>query len=288
MLHDSLLPFQPDVRRGSAHRQHGVIGVRCMARKSIEPGTILNAFLENKDRIPSLIDKEAFHEICEKFHIPSEVADQVRKQLCNAGFIYTFIRNELKAVRHKPSYQEVRKELHAIEKLAQQLASKLDDISDDARAFIHSAENAVDMEMVTNWDSIETSSFGHRIYRYQTEYCSESKSYLHLPQITQAVTILHNMTRHVLAVAKSGDKGGRPRNEAMWLWVVNMHVAWTEMLGRQFTFDQVGKKPITEAGIFCWHILRLIDPNAKWSEFCTAVREKVQLSRPGRGRRPRR
>jgi hypothetical protein len=259
-----------------------------MARKYIEPGAILNAFQENTDRIPSLISDAAFHRIRERFQIPSEMADQVRKQLCNAGFIYTFVRVEQKADRHEPSYQDIKKELQIIESLAGQLASKLDELSDDARAYVHSAEWVVDLELVANWDAIETSSFGHRIYEYPAQDGLATKTYLHLPQIAQAVSVLHNMTKHVLAVAKPGDIGGRPQNEAMWLWVVNMHAAWTQMLGRQFTFDKIGREPITDAGIFCWQVLQMFDANAKWSEFCTAMRKKVLMSRPGRGRHPRR
>jgi hypothetical protein len=147
-------------------------------------------------------------------------------------------------------------------------------------------QNAVALEMLTSGASTETSSFGHRFSRHWDQDGSRTQTYPHLAQISEDVSALHKMVRHILTVMPA-DKGGRPRKKAMWHWVVNMRVAWTEILDRPFTFHPLKSGPVTTATRFCWESLQLIDPNADWVEFCTAMRKGVRLGRPGQGRRRR-
>ena len=87
------------------------------------------------------------------------------------------------------------------------------------------------------------------------------------------------MLSHLLVVAKPVDKGGRRRDEAMQHWVTSMQSVWTDTLGRKFTFDAYRGGPISEAARFCWRLLQLVDPDARWPAFVTTMRDAVKASK---------
>jgi hypothetical protein len=254
-----------------------------MSRRLVEPGRIFDAIRENEGWIPSLFEVEDFRPIAEKVGIPNELTEQARLRLCYAAFVYRLVRDNEGSTEVGSSFRNVTKELSLLLSATQTLASRLDSISSDARDAIEWAERIVDDEMLA---PNRISSFGHSYFRHHDREGRETTTYLHLPQILEAVSVPRKMIEHVLARARPVDQGGRRfQNQATWEFISAMREFWVKQLKRPFTFDQQNGEPVSDAAFFCWELLKFIDPNAKRSEFCTAMREAVQLDHPGRGRR---
>jgi hypothetical protein len=253
-----------------------------MSRDLVEPGTIVGAIYENERQIPLLFDVEAFRPTAKKAGIPSELTEQARARVCRAAFAYRLVRDNKGSIEAGSSFKSVKKELSSLLSATQTLALRLDAVSSEARNAIEWAEEIVAYEML-GYSPI--SSFGHSFFRYRDREGRETRTYLHFPQILEAVSVLRNMIDHILARARPADKGGRPfQTQATWVFIVEMREFWTNELKRSFTFDHCKGVPISEAAIFCWELLKFVDPKAECSEFCTAMRKAVQLDHPGRGR----
>jgi hypothetical protein len=254
-----------------------------MSRGLVEPGGIFDAIRENEGRIPSLVDVETFRPIAEKIGIPSELTEQARLRVCYAAFVYQFVRDNEGSTEDGSSFRNVTMELSSLLSATQTLVSRLDVLSSEARNAIEWAEEIVAYEML---GSSPTSSFGHSFFRRLDQEGSETTTHLHFPQILEAVSVLRNMLVHIRGSVRPADIGGRPfRTQATWNFIVTLREFWTKQLKRPFTFDQRMREPASEAAFFCWELLKLTDRNAKWPEFCTAMREAVRLDHPGRGRR---
>jgi hypothetical protein len=253
-----------------------------MSRSLVEPGRIFDAIHENEGRIPSLVDVQTFRPIAEKIEIPNELTEQARLRLCYAAFVYQLVRANEGSTEVGSSFRNVTKELSLLLSATRTLASRLDSLSSDAQDAIEWAERIVDDEMLP---SNKISSFGHSYFRNHDPEGRETTTYLHLPQILEAVSVLRKMIEHVLTRATPFDQGGRFQNQATWEFISTMREFWVKQLKRPFTFDQQNGEPVSHAAFFCWELLKFIDPNAKWSEFCTAMREAVRRNHPGRGRR---
>jgi hypothetical protein len=253
-----------------------------MPRDLVEPGEFFDAIHENELRIQSLFDVEAFRPTSEKAGIPIELTEQARLRVCYAAFAYRLVRDNEGSTHAEASFKNVRKELSSLLSATQTLASRLDALSNEAQNWIQCAEEIVDYEMLA---SHAVSSFGHSFIRHRDREGRETRTYLHFPQILEAVSVLGKMINHILECARPADKGGRPlRTQATSVFIGSMRVFWTKQLKRPFTFLQHEGVPVSEAAIFCWELLKFIDPKAEWSEFCTAMRKAVQLDHPGRGR----
>jgi hypothetical protein len=256
---------------------------KALPRNLVEAGWIFDAIRENEESILSSIDLEDFRLIAEKVGIPSELTEQARLCVCKAAFVYRLVRDNDSSTEAGLSFSKFRKELSSLLSATQTLASRLDALSSDTRNLVEGAEEIVDYEMLA---SKPKSSFGHSFFRHWDREGHETRTYLHFPQILEAVSALREMIEWTLKSARPADKGGRPRRtQATQHFIENMREFWTKQLKRPFTFDQHMSEPTSEAAVFCWELLRFIDPNAKWSEFSTAMREAVRLDHPGRGRR---
>lgn len=255
-----------------------------MSRNAVGVGAIFDAIRENEEQILALIDCSAFASLAKESGIPNAAIEPARRRACYAAFAYQYIRDEERSPESRPSFRGARSELGSALSTAQKLVCQLNSLSGEAQDLIQSAEHIVDYEMLA---STMASSFGHRFLRQWDREGHETATYQHFPQIVEANLILCNMIEHVLANSKAVDKGGAPRRtQATQLFVDDIRTLWTKELGLKFSFNQHERKPITPAAIFCWELLTLVDPSASWSEFCTAMRKAVQLTRPGRGRRP--
>ena len=85
-------------------------------------------------------------------------------------------------------------------------------------------------------------------------------------------------TKRVVAFGR-----GRPRDEALHLWVINAQTFWTEALDRPFTYSTPYGEPKSEAFHFCWHSLRPLNLNVTQAMLGTAMRhviEKRQRQKP--------
>jgi hypothetical protein len=252
-------------------------------RNRIEPGEIFAAI--HRDKVQGSRTEEAvFRSLAEKHCIPRHLIDQVCASLSDGTSAYRHARSVQQEGPCQPSYPDIKGRLSRIAGLLAELRSAIEQLPDEVKGLFDLLEWGVTLQMLEGTSQI--SCFGHRFYRGLGQD-GQGMAYLHLPQIMANIDVLENMIEHIRQGLKPANKGGRPPNEAMWLWVGNFRDIWTRKLGRRFTFRQHKGEPTSPAGVVCWEALRLIDPDASRSEFRTAMRQAVELGRPGRGR-PRR
>jgi hypothetical protein len=220
-----------------------------------------------------------FYQNRQKHRIPAELIEQVRIWLCNTACLYDQCRQ--KPVPRQSSFRKIKQELSALEKLGRRLTMRLRCLSDGAVAWFDIAEEATTQEMLADGDPITTSSFGHHIYRQQDPNGRKTTTFLRLDQIIEAVSVLPEVIARLIAVLEAKSKGGRPSNQAMWLFVTQLRDMWRIVFPRRkFTFNPGKGNSATQ---LCWDLLRLIDPHASQPEFHTAMRKIVKARVPRTG-----
>jgi hypothetical protein len=252
-------------------------------RPRVEPGAIFAAIHEDEAHGPR-ITEAAFRPIADEYNIPLSDVEQVRLSLNAGASAYLYARSVEKSGQDQPSYQDIEREISHVRTLTANLKSALEHLSEVAAALFDDMEHVASMEMLAEFETRGTSSFGHPFYRI-----GEGRTYLNRHQIVLHIGVLENMAKHILSVMKPTNKGGRPPNEAMPCWVNNVYIIWTRTLGRQFSFYEFEGEPNREsATAFCWETLLLIDRCPSRSAFRTAMRDAVRLEQISRGRRRRR
>jgi len=236
---------------------------------------------EPKEQLLLRVDKEKFGAIAKEHSILPELIEPMRERVCYVDWAYKHKSRGL--VEKKFPFRKIKQELVSLEKSARQTATKMEHLSAGARAWFAIAEETTTQEMLAD-DSIGTSSFGHRIYRQFVLNGQKTATFMRLDQINEAVSTLPEIIARLSADLKPRDKGGRPSNQAMQLFVQELYDIWTNVLHRRFTFDQHNGKPQSEAARFGWALLILIDLHARRSVFYTAMDNAVNLRHPGRGR----
>ncbi len=259
-----------------------------MAKNIPEVGAIFNEYQKIHGEMLSLIDPQLFAELAGEFGIPGDKVEVARERACSAACIYQIVKRLQAEPDGQVGFPVVKKEVLAIKRQAEELAENLSGLSEPAIEWLHSAEEIVDREIIGNWDTISESRFGHVIYRQRPEIgVGPTVTYLNFWQIKQAVSVLANMAGFVAQNTRPGDQGGRPHNEALFLWVVNLQSMWKEYVGAPFTLDQLHGEPISRAARFCNELMRAVDPSVTFPELATAMRRAIGAAKPGRGRKPR-
>jgi hypothetical protein len=188
-------------------------------RNRVEPGEIIAAIHED-DASGSRVDEAVFRRLAEQHGVPPHLIDPMCASLSAGASAYRHARSMESADQRQPLHPDVRRELDRVLMLTEELESKLEHLSDEARAYFDSVEWDVMLQMLGG--TREASSFGHRFYRGWGQDGQGMTHLQHLPEIIATITVLKNMTKHILPIAEEpADQGGRPRNEAMPLWVNN-------------------------------------------------------------------
>lgn len=262
------------------------VEILAMARNPPELGAILEKFYNRIDQVHTIIDWKIFRKIAENFEIPDEKRKIGWDLVCKASALYRITRDLQSEPDDGQSFQAVRREVAAIASRSRDLADRLGSLTEPASSWLRVSERIVDQEIFSNPATISESSFGHVISRWPAEVGTGPQiSYLHLGQIVQAVSVLANMAEFALKNLLPPDKGGRPRNEALYLWVVNIHTMWKVCVDRPFTLDRHDQEPISEAARFCQQLMQTIDPSVPFAQIATAMRQVIRGTKPGRGRK---
>lgn len=259
-----------------------------MARNIPEVGAIINEHQKRRHEMLSLIDSQFFAKFALRFGISDDKTEAARERACSAAGIYQIVKRLQAEPDGQPGFPAVKKEVLMIERQAGELAKSLSGLSESAIGWLHSAEEIVDQEITRNWDTISESRFGHVIYRQPAEIgVGPTITYLNFWQIKQAVSVLANMAGFVAQNARPLDQGGRPHNEALFLWVINVQGIWKDYVGTPFTLDQHQGNPVSEAARFCEELMQAVDPGVTFPQLATAMRKAIGSAKPGRGRRRR-
>lgn len=82
--------------------------------------------------------------------------------------------------------------------------------------------------------------------------------------------------------AAQGSPGhrGRRRDEGLRLWVANMELLWSKMLGRPFRRDTTPEgAPISEAALFCVEAARKVSPDTPASRVLNEMKKRIRDNR---------
>lgn len=106
----------------------------------------------------------------------------------------------------------------------------------------------------------QTTKYGQRVERIDLSPTSWTMIAPTRERIEEHVRLLKSYQENALKNLP-GQKGGRPTQEAISIWVVNMRSYWIQTLGRRFTVDRLQGQPVSEAARFCVDALHIMEPD---------------------------
>jgi hypothetical protein len=167
-----------------------------------------------------------------------------------------------------------RSELAGIQKIAADLAHKIESLTEPTKEFLWDIQSRLHSEVFRSEES--KSRFGHTIIRHQNSDGAVEIRYLNEFQIVEAVHVLNNLANH--AVKTLGrEKTGPVPDEALRMWVINMENLFVKILGRKFTHNP-HKDETTIAYLFCKRAIEPLDPTVAGSALRNAMRKAIKLS----------
>jgi hypothetical protein len=163
--------------------------------------------------------------LAHKFGLKEPVQiERLRDGLAWAAWVYLYRRDRNEKIKTGP----VRDELKEIAQLADGLDSKLDALTAASSELLWSGQRHVQANL--HWTNANVSPYGHTIVRWEYPSGTKSVTILREGQIREAVRILGNLARDSFVLV-GVDKGGRPHDDSLLLWVFNAQKLWEEILG---------------------------------------------------------
>ena len=215
---------------------------------------------------------ELLESVIREFAIPTDKLPELGLRLSCAALLY----RDRKAEREKAeTARYIAKQISNIEKIARDLQSALAALSPDASSCMWPEPGEIERTALANNES--KSRYGHTIMWVRSGHAVEFQ-YLRPHQIIESVEILANLA----AAANRSlprDKGGRPSDEALWMWVVYMQNFWVKLLGQKFTYYAHLGEGVTSAFRFCQALLGPLDPHVTGTQLGTAMRHAIRLSK---------
>ncbi len=162
-----------------------------------------------------------------------EMLDRLRHKLINAACLYI----DLKAgFDDSPRFSEIHAALDALGELCEPLCDRLYHLDDSTRSYLCGASNGYVFAMDKDrWDRLDTAIDG---VQRLTDYIAFAKERLPI------------------------DKGGRPLEQALTIWVCEIAEIWERELGQDFTIDFHKNEPTSAAAYFLTSALTTLDPDA--------------------------
>jgi hypothetical protein len=252
-------------------------------------GHIIAALNDVKGKECEIIADTEFKDIlkkCSNSHISFKTKniDEARIQSCRAAIVYNSIKNVQESDKNLTDYQKTLHELNIIRRRSKKLSEALKSVSDQTRDVLSVADNIVENEIWRDSKNISESHFGHPIHRSPSADGEPSVSYWTIHNIAKMIEVFSNISNQSEKWHFPPTKGGRPSDEATKMFVSNLRGAWELISDATFTFVQHKGEPTSYSAIFCWEILRLVDPQAQFSSLSTAMKKVAKYSgaKPGR------
>lgn len=213
---------------------------------------------------------EAFSGLCEEFQIPPELRDEVLRRLEDSAAVW---RRYHRSEEPRPLAHHVRQELQKLAKHAASLAASYHALTDEARRALTMRQEHHAMH-----GALEALTAASPPYPY-----------LHIPSADRDPVVIEaepsDIARLVeglgmIAEEASGrvspQKAGTRRSEALRLWISNVQLIWTDLLGRPFTRDFLSNgEPVSEAARFCIAAFAPIDPKTPKTRVDNAMRQHI-------------
>ena len=199
---------------------------------------------------------EIISALASKFQIKDRVQIAALQEfLIFAAWQYHNLKNE---ATKKPTLRSLRAEIREIQKVAIALNTKLESLSKSADELFWAPQRRILSDVYFMNDPV--SPFGHQIIRHQPNPNDPSKVSIQILQewqIREAVGIVSNLAQHALDIKFKVE--GRPSDEALRMWVVNIQQFWEKVLERPFTYDGHKGEGVTPAFDFCREALNPLD-----------------------------
>lgn len=210
--------------------------------------------------------------LCVEFAIPDEKREAARKHLEGSADVFFHWQHN---VDKAPKPGECRAALTEIADLTKRLSDCLSGM--DART--QTAFWFPEIALVSAVMQGETETpFGHKIERHTIDDTVEIVWHEDPAGLLRAVTILHNYAQQGLERLPD-DTGGQRQLWGLRHWVGNLHILWTNILGRKFTVDSHHGEPVSDAARFCVAATRLTAPDITNSQIFTAMQHQRRARR---------
>ncbi len=212
--------------------------------------------------------------------------EEARIKSCSAAIIYHAIRENIKENLALPGFLETKAELESIKRAAKKFLDAVRSASNDTLDILLIGDRIVDSEILSDFKNISVSSFGHPIFRLHNGPGEPGIYFWTTHNIIKMIEVFSNVADQSRNWHQPPTKGGRPDDPAMRMLVTNLRDVWRLVSSDTFTFAAHKGHPTAPSTIFCWEILRLIDPDARFSSLATAMRKEIKQSGTKRGRPP--
>lgn len=216
---------------------------------------------------------EVLQRLCDDFAIPDTKQEEVRAHLEGSADTFYHWRNN---VDDAPRPGERRAALAEIAHLAEQLKDRLDRIDDLSHSAFWFPERNLTMSVFTGQTETE---WGHKIERVRVSDDSEAFWYETPDVLLRSLTIIQNYAKQGMERIPD-DPGGQRRLEGLRYWIANLHILWTDILGRKFTVDSHEGQPVSEAARFCVAATKLTAPDISNTLIFTAMQARRRRKRP--------
>lgn len=194
--------------------------------------------------------REVIDRLAERHDIPPERKAALARFMRGAAGVYRKTENN---EEERPRAKHVRAALAEINQTVVALARQLEQADDVTDRLLWAPE--VEVSALAADENVASSPYGHSFWRLPHER-GFAFWYLDREKIEEALAILGAYS--ALALRRiPRDKGGRSRDRALFMWVVNAASFWTDQLGRQFTYNP-HKNGSTPAYRFCWDALKAV------------------------------
>lgn len=197
--------------------------------------------------------------------------ETLKRGLCYSAAVYQIQKQEENSELNAPDV-DVKAELEKIQKRANALKQALDSMSAVTRDLYWTPLQYRPFEFYLAPHPPDF--FGYPIY-WRT--LGEGKVFIEWPdepRVTGGISFVANLARQAISRTQP-DKGGRPKSEALRIWVINMQSLWEKGLGRPFSYSQHQGAPVSTAYRFCWQVLQPLDSTITVALLGTTMRAVI-------------
>jgi hypothetical protein len=218
----------------------------------------------------SIFAGAAFDHLCADWQIQADQRDELQKHLERAAAAY--FRNKV-IYDGMPKAGEKRAALAEIAALAGKLSNRLEGLDPFTAGLFWRPEAEIAGYAVQG----KPSPYGHRFSEMPGAGGEIMTVYSDRDDLAAAVRVLENYARHARANIPAG-RNGRPGMVALRNWVGNVADLWERIFARPFTVDFHGNAPTSDAAVFCWATVQILDPSVTFAQARTAMRDQVRTA----------
>lgn len=212
----------------------------------------------------------------------AELQERVHSRLEGAGNVYRKWRTN---ADEAPRPAERKAAIDELERLVDTLRDRLEQMDDfTATAFWRPETDLLGIlgdeatKAKEGKPTLDESPWGHPLEFIKTEDGGVSMITLSQRHHFESLNILKNYCAAAREVI-GPDAGGRPKDEGLRMWAINIRNLWEKELDRRFTLSQHKGEPVSDAAVFCVRTCSILEPGTSNARVFTAMRKAIQSYR---------